>query len=93
MLESIFIMIIAAGFIFFILTIELESIMYSAVSLLMWIITLAGQVYVEVPSDTYYDEPAFFGVALGMILLNVIWLIIMFMKDKEQQKAPMNRFK
>jgi len=79
MLESVFIVSICAGFIFFILTIEEENIVYSFLSLLMWIIVLAGMIYVEVPSDTYYAEWAYFAVALGMIFINIAWEIILYM--------------
>jgi hypothetical protein len=79
MLESVFLLTLAAGFLFFILSVELQSIVYGAVSLLMWIVALAGHVYIQVPSDTYYYEPAVFGISLGMILITVIWLILQYM--------------
>ena len=87
MLESVFLMLMAAGFIFFILAVEKESVLYSSVSLLMWIITLAGQLYVEVPSDTYYNEPSLVPVSLAFIFINVLWSIIIFFDFKSWKNS------
>jgi len=87
MLESIFILIVAIGFVSFVLAIMEQSMVFSAVSLLMWIITLAGQLYIEVPTDTAYSEPALFPLAFGFIMINVIWLIINFMKFREDDRT------
>jgi len=76
MLESVFIMFIAMGFVLFILGIERYSITYSITSILMWIVILAGQLYIEVPNDVAYSEPAFYGVGLGFIIVNIIWIVI-----------------
>lgn len=78
MLESVFIMMIASGIAFFILGIEGKNIIYSAVSMLFWITTLAGHVFIQVPTDTNYYEPAIFAISLGMIIINVIWMIIQY---------------
>ena len=71
------------GFVLFVLGIELESITYSATSILMWIIVLAGQIYIEVPTaaDTY-SEMAIFGVALAFIFINVIWIVLRYMENQ-----------
>ena len=79
MLESIFIMTAAMGFILFILAIEEENIVYCLTSLLMWIVTLAGMVYIVVPGDTYYTEWAYFAISIGFIAINVMWAIIIYM--------------
>jgi len=87
MLESIFILIVAIGFVSFVLAIMEQSMVFSAVSLLMWIITLAGQLYIEVPTDTAYSEPALFPLSLGFIIINIIWLSINFMKFREDDRT------
>lgn len=79
MLESIFILTVALGFILFILSIERENIIYSLTSLLMWIVTLAGMVYIVVPNDTYYTEWAYFAISIGFIAINIIWSVILYM--------------
>ena len=38
---------------------------------------MAGQVYV-VSGGTNYSEPGMLGLALGMIFINLIWLIIQY---------------
>lgn len=77
MLESIFILIVAMAFILFILGILEENIVFTATSLLMWIVTLAGQVYIEVPGvSSTYSEIAFFGISIAFIAINVIWMIV-----------------
>jgi hypothetical protein len=86
MLESIIIMMIAIGFISFVLAIESDSIIYSAISLLMWIIVMAGHVYIQVPGDTYYNEVAMFPLSFGMIMLNIIWLIIQFIVKRNRRR-------
>jgi len=88
MLESVFIMLMAMGFVAFVISALDENLILSAVSLLMWIIVLAGQLYIEVPSDTYYDEPALFAVSLGFIFLNVIWLIVLYFDFDFWRRQP-----
>jgi len=88
MLESVFIMLIAMGFVSFVLAVMDENMILCAVSMLMWIIILAGQLYIEVPSDTHYDEPIFFAVSLGFIFINLIWLIVLWSDFKFWKKQP-----
>jgi len=85
MIESVFIMMMAMGFIAFILAIESDSIVYSAISMLLWIIVMAGHVYIQVPGDTYYNEVAMFPLSFGMIILNVLWLIVQFIIKKDRR--------
>jgi len=77
MLESVFVLTIAFGSLFFILAVLKDSLVFSAISLLHWIIVMAGQVYV-VSGGTNYSEPGMLGLALGMIFINLIWLIIQY---------------
>lgn len=79
MLESVFILSVIIGVVFFILSIEKENVIYSSISLLMWIIVMAGQVYITVPNDTTeYMEIAYFAVSLAFIAINVLWIIILY---------------
>ena len=88
MLESVFIMLIAMGFVSLVLSAMDENMLLSAISLLCWIVVLVGQLYIEVPSDTYYDEPAFFAISLGFIFINVIWLIVLWTDFSFWKKQP-----
>lgn len=88
MLESIFVTIIAIGFISFILAVYEESVMFTSVSMLMWIIIMAGFLAIEVPNDTYYREWSMFAVALGFIFINISWLIKLYLDYKRDMKLP-----
>jgi len=88
MLESVFIMLIAMGFVAFVLSVMDENIVLSGVSLLMWIVVLAGQVYIQVPTDTYYDEPALYAVSLGFIFINIIWMIVLYFDFQFWKSQP-----
>jgi len=80
MLLSILITILIFAFITLILGINYEQIVYSATSILLWIISMAGQVYIVSPHnpDTYYSEPFIIALSLGMIAINIIWIIIQY---------------
>ena len=65
-----------------------KSIVFSALSMLMFIVTLAGQIYIQVPTDTIYSEPALFAVSLGFIFINVIWIILRYMENQFENSVP-----
>jgi len=88
MLESVFIIVIAMGFVSFILAVYEESVVFTGVSMLMWIIILAGFLAIEVPNDTYYREWAMFGVALGFIFINIAWLIKLYLDYRREMSMP-----
>jgi len=85
MLESVFVATIILGSVFFILAVLKNSIVFSGVSMLYWIIVMAGQVYV-VSGGTNYSEGGMLGLALGMIFINIIWLITQLMVGKDANK-------
>ena len=89
MLESILVIMIAMGFVMFILGVTEKSIVFSATSMLMWIVVLAGQQYIEVPNDaSTYTETAVFAVALGLIIINVVWIIIRYFENQFEHNMP-----
>jgi len=88
MLESVFIMLMAMGFVSFVLSAMDENMILSGVSLLMWIIVLAGQLYIEVPTDTYYSEPALYAISLGFIFINIVWIIVLWSDFDFWRKQP-----
>jgi hypothetical protein len=80
MIESIFITTVIIGTLLFILSIEKENILYSLTSILMWIVVMAGQVYIYVPEvDYYYTEWAYFAISIAFIIINLMWTIILYM--------------
>ena len=87
MIESIFLWIMSAGFILLILGIELDNLVYSMISTLMWIIVLASHFYIIVPSTTAsYWEVSLFPLSLGMILINLISTITTYYQIVQNRK-------
>jgi len=80
MLESVIIAILMLGFVTLVISIEKENIIYSFLSLLFWIILMAGQLYITSSSDAtaYTSEPFLIPVSIGMIMINIIWEIILY---------------
>jgi len=76
MLESIFLMMMSMGFILFVLAVYEKSVVFSMTSILMWIMVLAGLVYIEVPGGSTHTEMGMLGVALGYIFMNIIWILV-----------------
>jgi len=76
MIESIFITMMSIGFISLVIGKERDEIIYLGISLLMWLVVMAGHVYIEVPSvtDTFY-EVGILPVSLGFIFIDVILII------------------
>ena len=80
MIESIFILSICMGFVLFILAIEQESVIYSLTSILMFIFTMAGTVYIRAPgTPEVFSEPGLVGLCIAFIAINIIWTIILYM--------------
>ena len=91
MIESIYITFIALGTLFLILGLELERITYNAVSILMWIMVLASNAYIEIPSvSTSYTEPAFLMISVAMIIINILIMITGFIENSTQNRI--NRY-
>jgi len=80
MLESSQIIILCIGLIFFILGIEklasLKGMIYTGLSIMFWIITAAGAMYIEVPSDTSYVEQGLSQISWGMVFVSIIIFVL-----------------
>lgn len=76
------------GFVLFLIAVLEKNLVFSLTSLLMWIIVLASHMYIEVPGDTYYAEYALFGVSLAFIIINVLWIILMYMDQDRMSWLP-----
>ena len=88
MLESIFIIILLMGFVLFLIGVTEENIVFSITSILMWIIVMAAHLYIEVPADTSYEENALLPISLGFIFINIIWIVVLYFKNKEENRFP-----
>jgi len=86
MLESVFIILLCMGFILLLLGIELKTVLYNWVSILMWIVVLAAYLNIEVPSDTYYQEWTMLPLSLGFIIINIIVIVTNYLYENEQER-------
>lgn len=88
MLESIFVTLVIFGFVLFILGIMDKNIVFSATSILMWIVIMAAQIYIEVPNaSNTYNEPALYPIGLGLIFINIVWIIIQYFDIQFRRKG------
>ena len=76
MLESIFVTLLAISFVTFVLAVEKWSIIYSSVSLILWLIIMASSFYVQVPGDTNYSDATINAICLAFIFINIILMVI-----------------
>jgi len=78
MIESLFMMCIAIAFLTFILGIEKESMVYTGLSTILWLLVMLSATSIIVPNaDTYYDL-GFSAFCLAFIFINIIWMIRYF---------------
>ena len=90
MIESIYLTFFAFGAIFLVLGKELETITYNAISILFWLMVMASNLFIEIPSvDTSYEEPALMIISFAMILINA--LIIISQYGETVSEARTNR--
>ena len=79
MLESVFIVVLAMAFVSLLMAVEREAIIYSAISIFFSIVLMGGQLYIESPGiATSYNEPWVVGMAIGLIAVNLIWIILLY---------------
>ena len=86
MIESIFIWMASVAFVTFILGVERENIIYSMLSTILWVMTMVGALYVQVPNDTNYMDLGFSGICLAFIFTNIIWLLMMNAATKQRKR-------
>jgi len=88
MLESIFIIMIAMAFVLFILGIYDKSIIFSFMSLMLWMIVMINAHYIEVPSDESYNELGFSAFCMAFIIGNIIWIIVQYFERQFENRMP-----
>lgn len=92
MLESVFIILLALGFITFLIALFEEwetviSFILCFVSMLFFIIAWSGSIYIEVPSvASFFNEPALGWMCVGFIFINVIGALISIMNINVELK-------
>lgn len=88
MLDSIFILIFIVAFVTTILAYENKSIIYSMLSLILWLIIMAQSLWITDIAGNNYTEYGVSAVCLAFIFVNIIMLIIYFMDWKQQVEMP-----
>ena len=83
MILDIYLMLIAMGFILFIIGVERWSIVYAGTSFLMWIIIFAASFYIEVPGIDEYTDYTINAVSLAFIFINIIIMLMIHFKIGE----------
>jgi len=79
MVLDIFLMLMAIGFILFIMGIERENQGYAGLSLIIWLVIFVQSFYITVPGDTDYSELGIQALSLAFVFINlVIMLVIQF---------------
>lgn len=86
MIESLFITCIAIAFLTFILGIENESKLYSALSTMLWTIVMLSATGVTIPGDAIYSELGFSAFCLAFISINIIWQVLLYFEESVQNK-------
>ncbi len=85
MIESVVMMMLGMAFILFIIGIELESVVFTATSLLLWLIILVGSLWIWVPGDAGYTEYGLNAVSLAFVFIDVVWLILLYANFKKER--------
>lgn len=88
MLDSVFIATLFIGFILTVLSIERKSMVYTALSMMMWIIIFASAHFVEVPGISDYSDLTINAMSIAFIIVDIIWLIYCYMDFENKYRTP-----
>ena len=93
MLESVFVILFAMGFVTFLLSLfdeweTLLSFIMSFISILFFLSAWAGSVYIQVPPSSHYYEPALGWICFGLIIVNLVGTIVSVMNVTVKFKKP-----
>lgn len=75
MIIDLFMLMIVMAFILFILAVFDENIVFSGVSLLLWIVIFAQAFWIYVPGDAGYTDYTWNALSLAFIFINIIWML------------------
>lgn len=88
MIESVFLLIMIMGFILTLVSVEKKSLIYSILSIVIWLLVMAQSHYIYVPCDTAYSELGVNAISLAFIFFGVIWTIVCYMDIKGDRRLP-----
>ena len=88
MLDSLFILIFIVAFVTTVLAYENKSIIYSMLSIILWVIIMAQSLWITDVARNSYTEYGVSAVCIAFIFVNIIMLIVYFMDWKHQVEMP-----
>jgi len=94
MIESVFIMTLIMGFIFFIISIfeeRLHRVILAGMALETWLMIFANVHYIVVPGDTSYSDLGFNAFCLVFIFVSILLMVIGYMEQTNIKKAEAMR--
>ena len=86
MILDIFMLWIIVGVILLILGIELENIVYSMLSVIVFVIILIQSLWIEVPGIADYVDYTSSAMSLAFIFTNIVWLLMMYSATKQRKR-------
>lgn len=104
MLDTIFALLFVVAFVLQLIAVYEKSIIFTMVSLIMWLTLMVNSLYIEVPYHVSYEnatgaiatetgahiynEIGVSALCLGFVFINLVLLIIFFMDWKESNALP-----
>ena len=88
LLDSLFIAILFIGFILTVLSIERKSMIYTALSMLVWIIIFASSHYIQVPGISDYSDFTINAISIAFVIVDIIWLIYCYTDYEGKYRSP-----
>jgi len=86
MILDIFMLWIIIGVILLILGIELESVIYNMLSVIVFIIIFIQSLWIEVPGIADYADYTSSAMSLAFIFTNIVWLLILNARMKKRKR-------
>ena len=86
MILDIFMLWIIIGVILLILGIEFENIVYSMLSVVVFIIILVQSLWIEVPGIADYADYTSSAMSLAFIFTNIVWLLLLNARTKDRKR-------
>ena len=89
MIESMFVMLIAIGFVIFILHYFVRDHILGFLSMVIWALVLINSIYIWVPNDTSYSDWVFNTFPLAFIFTSLLIIILTYIEEqKEREVVP-----
>ena len=88
MLDSIFVLIFVVAFVTTILGYQEKSIVYSILSLMIWIVIMVQSLWITDIAGNVYNEYGLSAICLAFIFINIILLIVYFVDWKHEVNIP-----